>query len=128
MIYIKYGKSTIISIIPSTYLTGKIIIRDLLGKHAWLISQHRVLDYNTLKTINHNDKSAIKNYQLKLSNKLTAEETKLIASDLKQLMDSIELIDPKQYNKEVADLVECDVFTKVIQLLCEKYPEAENVY
>ena len=81
VIYIKYGESTIISIIPSTYLTGKIIIRDLLGKHAWLISQHRVLDYNTLKTINHNDKSAIKNNQLKLSNKLTAEETKLIASD-----------------------------------------------
>eukprot|EP00831_Metopus_contortus_P048550 TRINITY_DN39674_c0_g1_i2.p3 TRINITY_DN39674_c0_g1~~TRINITY_DN39674_c0_g1_i2.p3 ORF type:complete len:127 (-),score=29.73 TRINITY_DN39674_c0_g1_i2:56-436(-) len=41
------------------YLSSRIIIRDLIGKHAWLITEHRVLDYNCIDTIDYNDQAAV---------------------------------------------------------------------
>eukprot|EP00831_Metopus_contortus_P072044 TRINITY_DN65792_c0_g1_i1.p1 TRINITY_DN65792_c0_g1~~TRINITY_DN65792_c0_g1_i1.p1 ORF type:complete len:168 (+),score=42.99 TRINITY_DN65792_c0_g1_i1:89-592(+) len=58
-IHFAFGNEAIISIIQSPYLSSRIIIRDLIGKHGWLITEHRVLDYNCIDTIDYNDKAAV---------------------------------------------------------------------
>ena len=58
-VHLAYGSEAIISLIHSPYLTSRIIVRDLTGKHAWLITEHRVLDYNCIDTIDYNDKAAV---------------------------------------------------------------------
>ena len=58
-IHLAIGNQAILSIIDAPYLSSKIIVRDLVGKHGWLITEHRVLDYNFLENIDYNDKAAM---------------------------------------------------------------------
>eukprot|EP00826_Nyctotherus_ovalis_P059532 TRINITY_DN8288_c0_g1_i16.p1 TRINITY_DN8288_c0_g1~~TRINITY_DN8288_c0_g1_i16.p1 ORF type:complete len:179 (+),score=20.37 TRINITY_DN8288_c0_g1_i16:73-609(+) len=62
------GHHTIVTIVKSPYSSSKIIIRNLTGVHAWLLKEHRVLDYSCLNDIGYSDKTALYRNMVVLGN------------------------------------------------------------
>ncbi len=152
-VHLGYGKEAVISIIQSPYLTSRIIVRDLTGKHAWLITEHRVLDYNCVDTIDYNDKAAVYKNVLNLKGdqklkdlitenkcvpagvsspgKLKEEKKDVPASPpalvLTDTPSKPETKDPAKAQEELKRIEETDTFTRVMNLLTKHCKDAEMV-
>lgn len=140
-----YGTEAIISIIQSPYLTSRIIVRDLTGKHGWLITEHRVLDYNCIDTIDYNDKAAVFKNVLnlkgdqKLKDMITEnkglpenpkekeeEEKKELASKLEQEF-KVAAEDPAKIEEELKKVEEKDTLARVLNLFSKHCSDAKIV-
>lgn len=75
-IHLACGSETIITLIPAPYLLSKIIVRNYSGKHAWLVTEHRVLDYNCLNYVDYNDKAAVYKNMLNLKGEQNIKKEK----------------------------------------------------
>ena len=58
-VYLRYKDESIISIMESPHLSARIIIRDLTGKHGWVITEHRVLNFDPMTHLDYNDKVSV---------------------------------------------------------------------
>ncbi len=142
VIHLGVGTEAIISVIQSPYLSSRIIVRDLTGKHAWLITEHRVLDYNCMDTIDYNDKAAMyKNAvnlkgDVKLKEIITegkviaeksAEEKKgELALKLEQELKSPPE-DPAKVEQELQKIQETDTLTRILSLLSKHCSDIQLV-
>ena len=145
-IHLAYEDNTIISIIGSSYLSSKIIIRDIAGKHGWLITEHRVLDYNCLNTIDYNDKAIIYRNVLEIKGDkkfkdittakktvigLVKEEEKELELKIKEALKSPNEEDlikfNNTYNEQLKKLKDNDTLIKTLSLLHEHLPNVQNI-
>jgi len=145
-IHLAYEDNTIINIIGSSYLSSKIIIRDIAGKHGWLITEHRVLDYNCLNTIDYNDKAIIYRNVLEIKGDkkfkdittakktvigLVKEEEKELELKIKEALKSPNEEDlikfNNTYNEQLKKLKDNDTLIKALSLLHEHLPNVQNI-
>ena len=128
VVYFGYGKNAIISLIQSPYLSTKLIIRDITGRHAWIINQHRVIDADNLEGIQLNDSMAVRNNALKLQTKLTEDDNKFIEENLnfKKILKDVPK-DSTNIEEEIKKTEDKCVLVQVLKLLSKYYPTAKEV-
>ena len=142
-IYFCYNNEDINTLIESEYLTTKIIIRNFIGRYAWLITKHRVIDCNCLNSMKNNDKEAMWNNMIILKGdknikdmitgkKSVSEVIEEEKNELKLKLDEITNlapeIDKKKIEEEIKRIEENDVLLKILNLLCKNCPDIKSVY
>ena len=132
---------SIITIIKSPYLTTKIIIRDITGKHSWLIKEHRVLEYNFIDTIDYNDKVAVYKNAIAIKNDQNLKDILVSNKNIKDLEEEkIKEIEINAENElssfdgnlseaeeELKTINDKEILFKINKLLCKNFPDIKNV-
>jgi len=122
-VYIGYNDDAIISIIKGPYLKNRITIRDLTGRHSWLISQYRALK----DVQGYNDEEVVDSNALGLSSGYIEEEKKETELSLKRILDSIKIEDTERLEREIERAEANDTITTLLKELCNYLDEAKNV-
>jgi hypothetical protein len=146
-VHLAFNNTTIISIVESPYLSSRIIVRDMTGKHAWLMTEHRVLDYNCLNTIDYNDKAAVYRNALEIKGDqkfkelvdakktvvdLVKEEEKEVKSKIEAALKTPSNGDIAKYEakyiEEINKVKNNDILLKALNFLYEQIPTMQKVF
>jgi hypothetical protein len=138
-IYFGYGNDTIISISQAPYSMSKVIIRNLTGLHGWLLTKHKVLDYDCLRTIDYNDKLAVYKNVLAIKGDSTLKDiidgvkssSDIKGEKLNDRIDEILRIIPKDESKkieeELKEVQNSNALINVISVLAKHYKSMKIV-
>jgi len=142
-VHLGLGTEAIVSIIQSPHLTSRIMIRDLTGRHAWLITEHRVLDYNCLDSIDYNDKAAVcknvlntkgdkKLKEIITENKSPIEQKKECEKEIAQKLEadikSVLPLDPVKLEEEIKKIQKTDTLTRILSVLSKNCTDIKLVF
>jgi len=126
------GKHTIITIIRSPYLSSKIIIRNLTGVHAWLLKEHRVLEYNCLNSLDYDDRTSLYKNILMFNQKIkNIKEIKSDESMRRQFQEAIRLEpvnDLTKIENDVKKREDNDHLLMLISIVAKHHPNIKTVY
>jgi len=139
-IHLGYKNEAIITFVQARYLSSRIIVRDLTGRHAWLITEHRVID--GAENLEYDDNKAVyKNIiSLKGSRRVNdmvegkksvkevlEEEKKELQDKINSIKNSEPSIDKKKLEEKLKD-IECnDIFTQIVSLLHDNCEDVRKV-
>ncbi len=132
-VHLGFGNEAIVSIVRAPYAESRIIVRDLTGKHAWIVTEHRAVDFGCLDTIDYNDKAAV--YKNVLNLKGDKKLIKDIITSGKSEPASEEKAKP-EYTPQSKETIEeelkriegTDTFTRVVSLLTKHCADTKLVY
>jgi hypothetical protein len=122
-VYMAYNDNAIISIAKASYLKSRITVRDITGRHSWLISQHRALKGGDVKET---DEEVVSSNALDLGADYIKEEKKETELSLKGILDSIEIKDTERLEREIERNEANDTLTKLLKELCNHLEESKN--
>ena len=142
-VYFCYGNEVIITVVESPYLTTKVVVRDITGKHAWIITEHRAMDCNGIDMIDLNDKAVV--YKNILDNKgdqkfldlysskitiqdFEKERNKEFEAKIEEALKPQPLKDRLKIEEEVKKSIENEVLDKILKILCDHFPDMKKVF
>ena len=140
IIYFGYKNEAILSIVKSSYLSSKIIIRDITGKHAWNIMEHRVIRDLNMSESNDIIASYINMLELKEYKELKEyiikgkdisclinEEENAFKQLFEEIIKSEPSIDEEKMKEELKYIRKNNILFQALEILCKHSKGATKV-
>lgn len=142
-VHLAYKEDAIISVVESPYLSSRIIVRDVTGRHAWLVTQHRALEYDCLENTDYNDAASVYKNALEIKGDQKLKEStkaKKTVSDMLMEEEAESEIEAalktsegatkceEEYAKEVSSSRENNILVRALNFVRELTPSTQKVF